>query len=407
MTASSSKPGLLVLASTYPRWMDDHEPGFVHELSRRLAKSFEVTVVTPHSPGASLRESMDGVDVVRHRYAPVSLETLVHGGGMAANLRRSPWKALLIPCFLLGQYLAARRVMRGGNIAAIHAHWLIPQGMVARRLAAAFKVPYVVTSHGGDLFGLQGRLPLLIKKAVAESATVMTVVSGAMRDEARRMGLKPPEVVVLPMGVDFHSRFVPDPGAEREQDRLLFVGRLVPKKGLRFLLEALPSILEQRPGVVLDIVGFGPEDGALRAQAKRLHLESSVRFLGAMRQQDLPALYRRAAMFVAPFVRDDSGDQEGLPVALMEAIGCGCPAIAGDVPGLSDLVGEAASKVTVDARDRDALAAAILSTLGDVSAAEKRALEIKAAVMERLDWERIAGAYGETIHRAIRNATHG
>jgi glycosyltransferase involved in cell wall biosynthesis len=406
MDDASAKPGLLVLASTYPRWKDDHEPGFVHELSRRLCASFDVTVVTPHSPGAAVREVMDGVSVIRYRYAPESMETLVYAGGMAANLRRSPWKFLLVPCFLLGQYLAARRVVLDGGIKAIHAHWLIPQGVVARRLGSIFKIPYVVTSHGGDLFGLRSPAALRIKKAVAGSAAVMTVVSNAMRDEARRIGLAPAELTVLPMGIDFHSRFVPAPGGVREPDRLLFVGRLVPKKGLRYLLDAMPLILQRRPGVVLEIAGFGPDLAALQAQSAQLGIQSQVRFLGAMQQQELPALYRRAATFVAPFVRDDSGDQEGLPVSLMEAIGCGCPVVVGDVAGLSDLLGEATARISVDARDRHALAAAVLSSLDDVAGAERVALDIKRSAMEILDWERISKAYEMTITRAMQ-AAHG
>jgi glycosyltransferase involved in cell wall biosynthesis len=407
MSPATAKPGLLVLASTYPRWKDDHEPGFVHELSRRLCDAFEVTVVTSHSPGAAAREVMDGVSVIRYRYAPEFMETLVYGGGMASNLRRSPWKSLLVPCFLLGQYLAARRVVRREAINAIHAHWLIPQGMVARRLASIFRIPYVVTSHGGDLFGLRGPIALRIKKAVASSAAVVTVVSNAMRDEVRRVGLAPRELTVLPMGIDFHSRFSPDPGGGREHDRLLFVGRLVPKKGLRYLLDAMPLILQRRPGVVLEIAGFGPELAALQAQSARLGIQSQVRFLGAMQQQELPALYRRAATFVAPFVRDDSGDQEGLPVSLMEAIGCGCPVVVGDVAGLSDLLGDATARISVDARDSQALAEAVLASLADVPGAERVALDIKRSAMELLDWKRISKAYEMTIIRAVQVAAHG
>ena len=76
------RPVLLVLASTYPRWADDHEPGFVHELARRLTDRFRVLALVPHSPGSSTRETLDGVEVIRYRYAPGRLETLVNDGGI-------------------------------------------------------------------------------------------------------------------------------------------------------------------------------------------------------------------------------------------------------------------------------------------------------------------------------------
>lgn len=397
--AHAPKPRLLVLASTYPRWRDDHEPGFVHELSRRLGDTFEVTVVVPHSPGAKVRETMDGVEIIRYRYAPVALETLVHGGGMAANLRRSRWKALLLPGFLLGQYLAARRLLRQRQIVAIHAHWLIPQGLVAHRLSSGHGVPYVVTSHGGDLFGLRGAFLARLKRMVAGASSAMTVVSSAMREEARRIGLAPPRLEVLPMGVDLRDRFVSAPGA-RDREKLLFVGRLVPKKGLPYLLDAMPLILAERPGVVLDIVGFGPELSSLQAQVDQSGLGNSVRFLGSRPQHELPDLYRRASLFVAPFVRDDSGDQEGLPVALMEAIGCGCPVVVGNVDGVHDLLGEGHPEICIDPRNRGALAAAVLSALANPEHAARQAAAIKDTAAQRVDWASIAAAYARIIGEA-------
>src|SRR5690606_15811670 len=203
------KPGLLVLASTYPRRPDDPEPAFVHELCKRLATRFSVTALVPDAPGSDPDGVMDGVDVVRYRYAPRRLQTLVHNGGINANLKRARWKWLLVPGFVLGQYLAARRLLASRRIELIHAHWLLPQGLVAWGLARRNGPPYIVTSHGGDLYGLRGRLLLALKRLVASRSSGMSVVSSAMREEAVRLGLRPPSMEVLPMGVDFAARFVP------------------------------------------------------------------------------------------------------------------------------------------------------------------------------------------------------
>ncbi|MDE1962204.1 MAG: glycosyltransferase, partial [Xanthomonadaceae bacterium] len=142
------KPGLLVLASTYPRRSGDAEPGFVHELCRRLTGRFDVIVLAPDGPGADPDGALDGVDVIRYRYAPRGWQTLVHGGGIVANLRAARWKWLLLPAFVVGQYIAARHIVRARRIDLIHAHWLLPQGLIARALARSHRIPYVVTSHG-------------------------------------------------------------------------------------------------------------------------------------------------------------------------------------------------------------------------------------------------------------------
>ncbi|WP_081500754.1 glycosyltransferase [Dyella japonica] len=394
---SEIRPKLLVLASTYPRWRGDHEPGFVHELCRRMRHRFDITVLTSHARGARAEEIIDGVRVVRYRYAPVALETLVYGGGIASNLRRSAWKYGLVPTFLLAQYLRARALVRKERIDAIHAHWLIPQGSIATALGRRLGIPVIVTSHGGDLYGLRGNTLRQWKREVAAAAAAMTVVSSAMALEARAQGLQSSRLCVLPMGVDLKGKFVPDEGVERRTDELLFVGRLVPKKGLRYLLDAMPLIVTQRPGVMLTIAGFGPEEAALRAQASRLGLEAHVTFLGAVPQDGLPALYRRASLLVAPFVRDEGGDQEGLPVVLMEAIGCGCPVVAGRVLGVEDLLGPYHAQLSVEARDPLALMHAIVDQLNYPTEALARARELREAALGFIDWDCIAGGYGDLI----------
>ena len=196
------------------------------------------------------------------------------------------------------------------------------------------------------------------------------------------------------------DRFVPSPSTPREPGALLFVGRLVEKKGLGYLLEAMPTILKVWPEVTLRIAGFGPDEASLKTQVQNLGLQDKVQFLGAMRQEDLPALYQRASIFVAPFVRAASGDQEGLPVALMEAVACGCPAIAGDVAGLADIFGLHASECVVDPHNVQKLADAVIQTLENPEIALKRALEMRTHLMDHLNWENVAERYSEVLKRA-------
>lgn len=395
------RPTLLVLSSTYPRWRGDHEPGFVHELSRRLCARFRVIVLCPHAPGASLREEMDGVEVVRYRYAPRKLQTLVNDGGIIANLRRAPWKLFLMPGFVLAQAWLALLLLRKEGVDVIHAHWLLPQGLIAvvLRSLSRRRVPFVVTSHGADLYALKGRVLNRIKVAVVRRAAAVTVVSSAMRDVLRLLdpGLK--NVRVVSMGVDMLERFRPDPSTLRSDGEILFVGRLVEKKGLRHLLDAMPRVLRDVPDAYLSIAGFGPEEAALRAQVERLGLSGRVRFLGAVPQSELPELYRRAALFVAPFVRADSGDQEGLGLVLVEALGCRCPVIAGNVPAVQDVLGDAPGTM-VQADDATALAHAIIANLADPVSARRQADSLHESVNERFDWSHVSACYAALLTKA-------
>ena len=403
------KPNLLVLASTYPRWAGDPEPGFVHELAKRMTGHFRVLALVPHAPGAALQEDMDDVQVIRYRYAPARWETLVNDGGIVSNLQKAKWKYLLLPGFVLAQAWTAWRLVRTRRIGVIHAHWLIPQGLVAALLQwlPGIKLPFVVTSHGADLYALRSKPMQALKRFVAGRAARVTVVSGAMRRELERLGVAPDRTMVRPMGVDLAARFLPDANAPRSRDEILFVGRLVEKKGLRHLIEAMPGVLQVRPSAFLTVAGFGPEEPVLRGQVLRLGLEEKVRFAGAVPQDRLPQLYRGAALFVAPFVRAASGDEEGLGLVLVEAIGCGCPVIVGNVPAMVEVLGDGFDDMTVDPANTSAFADRIVAALAESDAARSRTAELREAIGTRFDWTHAAARYRGILAEAIHESTAG
>lgn len=399
MSSRAPKPVLLVLASTYPRWMGDPEPGFVHELARRLRERFRVLVLCPHAPGARAYELLDGVEVFRYRYALQRWETLVNDGGIVANLKRHHWKFLLVPGFVVMQAWSAWRLCHRYKVDVIHAHWLIPQGLIAAllQLLPGRKAPFVVTSHGADLYALRSKPLVLLKRWVLRQSRTATVVSRPMLDEVARMGGDVAKVSVLSMGVDMSQRFVPNADISRSRNEILFVGRLVEKKGVRYLIDALALVRKRMPDAHLTVVGFGPEEDSLSAQVRLLGLESAVRFVGAIPQTQLPEYYRRAALFVAPFVQAVSGDQEGLGLVLVEAIACGCPILAGCVPAVTDVLAPSFADLMVVPSDTQALAERILVALSDPDASRSRAGVLRDNIMERFDWARVGERYADLL----------
>ncbi len=179
------RPRVLVLTSTFPRWADDPEPAFVFELSRRLGSSYEITVLAPRSTGSRRRETMAGLNVVRFPYFFNRWETLANqGGGILNRLKTNRLNYLLLPFFLLGQFAALAGLLRRNEYDLIHAHWIIPQGLVAVFLRGILrcKTAIVCTSHGGDLFALQGKLLQCLKARVISGADALTLVSHAMQN---------------------------------------------------------------------------------------------------------------------------------------------------------------------------------------------------------------------------------
>lgn len=395
------RPRVLVMTSTFPRWENDAEPAFVFELSRRLASDYDITVLAPRAPGSLREEQMAGLRVIRFPYFLQRMETLaMHGGGILNNLKTNPLAYLLVPFFLIGQLLSLVQLLRREPFDLIHAHWIIPQGLTAviARFITGRKIPLVCTSHGGDLYALRGRFFRWLKRIVINKSSALTVVSRAMRDIVVGMGTASEKVHVISMGVDLKHLFTPDPAVERSDHGLLFVGRLVEKKGVAVLLKAMPAVLAAFPETRLTIAGSGPLEAELHTLVKELHISDAVDFPGMISQSQLPDLYRQAAIAVFPFIVAQSGDQEGFGLVQVEAMGCGCPVISGDLPSVHDIMIHGESGLLVPPQSQQKLEQAIITMLDNSELRTRMALAARGRVMQRFDWRIVADNYS-TLYR--------
>jgi colanic acid/amylovoran biosynthesis glycosyltransferase len=150
--------------------------------------------------------------------------------------------------------------------------------------------------------------------------------------------------------------------AERRGGRLLFVGRLAEKKGVAVLLRALDAG-ELGDGWSLDLIGDGPLRPRLE-QAARV-LGGRVRFLGTMDRAGVAAAMAECDVFVLPSVPAPSGDQDGLPVVLLEAMAAGCAIVASSLPGIDAVLVDGHTGLLVPPGDSTALAAALSKLLHD------------------------------------------
>jgi len=396
---------ILVVTSTFPRWANDTDPTFVHELSKRLVREdTEIHVLAPHTRGAKPLETMDGLTVHRFRYCPERFETLAYTTGILDKLRANRLNYVLVPFFLGGMTLAAYRLIIRERFSVVHAHWLIPQGAAC---AAAMSLmrgapPLVCTSHGGDLFGLRGRIPMRIKRWVLARSRSITVVSHYMQEFLNENLGGATRTQVLSMGVDLRTRFVPADGVERNGRELIFVGRLVEKKGVTYLLRAFAAARLTLPDLRLKIVGDGPLRSALETEANELGLGDAVTFIGAVTQDRLPALYSGAVVSVVPSVVTSSGDQEGLGLVTVEALGCGCAVIASDLPAIRDVIEPNENGLLVEPENPEALAGAIVSLLADNDRAKRFHDVARSSVIDRFDWAAITEQYREVLDRATK-----
>jgi glycosyltransferase involved in cell wall biosynthesis len=362
-------------------------------------------VLAPHAAGLADSEVMDGVLVHRFRYAPQRFELLAYDGGILSRLRSNRAYLLLVPFFLFAEALAIRRLHRRYGFAVIHAHWIIPQGLTAGLafLESGRRPPMLCTSHGADLFGLRGRLAAAIKAWVLHRCAAITVVSHVMAREVRRLvpGAAPS---TIPMGTDLEHIFTPDESVHRDPNRLLFVGRLVEKKGVDHLLRAFAVLHAKHPALGLTIAGYGPEEARLRDLCTELGIERTVAFLGPVRQADLPHLYRQAAITVVPSIVAADGDQEGFGLVIVEAIGCGCPVVASDLPAIRYGSSQEGGVTLVSPGNSTALASAIEATLNDPVTTRHNTTQTRERLNQSFSSNAVARAYSDLLKRLINEA---
>ncbi len=402
MKAHSGKK-MLVVASTFPRWKDDSLPPFVYELAKRLAEKYEIHVLTPHYPGSKRREVMEGLEVHRFKYFPEKYQILAGSGGILPALKKNRLLYLAVPFFFVFEYRALVRLAEQIKPDIIHAHWTVPQGLVCAALKKIKGHPYMVTAHGGDIYGLRGRFWKKFKKLALRNARKATVVSNALRQEIIENIDENLTTDVISMGVD--TEFF-NPGKRNESIRnrygikgpfLLFVGRLAEKKGIRYLIDAMPAVISIIPEVKLLIVGSGTLEQELKALVDHHDLDENVVFAGSLPNQKLPELYASADIFIAPSIEAEGGDKEGLPVTLMEAMSSGCVVIATDLEGNRDLIDQGKNGLLVRQKSSEDIAAAIIETLKDESSFSKIGNPARKRAIRHYDWNVIAQKYDEII----------
>ncbi|NNE37481.1 MAG: glycosyltransferase [Gammaproteobacteria bacterium] len=396
---------ILVLTSTFPRWVNDKEPEFVLDLCRYLnSNSIEIDVLAPHSHGAAKYEAMDNISVYRYQYYFNQYQSLAYAGGIMANLKSNPFRYFQLPFFILFQTIALMSRLGKVEYDLIHAHWLIPQGFIAaivKTISRNKNIQIICTSHGGDLYALDNSVFRILKRWTINQCREFCVVSQAMERKAASLGIIGDQIHVMPMGVDFDKLFRPVPGIQRKQRQIIFVGRLVEKKGVDILINSFAEVSRTLPGCNLQIIGDGPKRPELEKLMKELGLEENVLFSGSVNHHALPKYYSSASLAIVPSIVAASGDQEGLGLVSLEAMGCGCAVIASSLEAIGDVI-DNDTGVLVNPGDSSELSRAIIDLLNDPQKRMKLAQQGQEKARQLFSWEVSGGRYLELIRATNR-----
>ena len=439
---------VLVIGSVYPRFQEDSEVPWLRSSIEHLKKAgVEIQVLAPSYKGLKSHD-IDGTHVNRFRYAPAAWEILTHEEGAPSKMASKPWLQLLAIPYIINGFIQCLRICRKWRPDVIHAHWPFPHAYIALGAAKLFKIPLVLNFHGAELLLIRKKkwVKPLLKFAIGRAQAVFANSSftaskikairnvnvewspygttletkdnsGVILNE-REDNLKRRESQPCLHGYDRASKVgatphpvTITPHAVNGKFKILFVGRHIERKGIRYLIEAAKYL--PRDKFEIRIVGGGDLTEQLKKQAALLDerretkdertQSASIIFTGKLSPEDLADEYRTANVFTLPAIVDSKGDTEGLGVVLIEAMELGLPIVASNVGGIPDVVIDGESGILVPEKDPEALADAFKRLEENPSLIEKLLVGARKRINECFTWngiiERQIDVYNKVINQ--------
>ncbi len=280
----------------------------------------------------------------------------------------------------------ARRLPREG-VDHIHAHWASYPATAAWIVSRFTGIPYSVTGHAHDLF-----LPnpmLAVKVRHARFFAVISEFNRALVIQACGPGVMGRlRLIRCGLPLEEFPFEDPPPRADGAPVHIVSVGRLVDYKGFDVLIEACAKLRQRGRDVRCTILGEGPERGRLTDRTVALGLREVVALPGSVPQSEVRGTIRSGDLFVLACVRGHDGQQDGIPIVLMEAMAIGRPVVSTRISGIPELVKDGRTGLLAAPGDADHLATAIERLLDDPALAAKMRREARRWIETEFDLAR-------------------
>ena len=375
---------VLMVATAYPRYHGDVITPWLVELIQRLQKKgMQVAVFTSSYKGLG-NQVVDGVTIYRFRYFLRKYERLTHEETAVDRIKRGPFNIVLALFYILFGTLNIVRLVKKERFDIIHIHWPFPHILFGVFAKTAGQARLFTTFYGVEIRWLKQKFAFLFRpfSFFFNKADTITAISTHTAQELD--AITPKKIEIVP----FSAAIGPRRGTTSDAKEIIFVGRLVERKGVRYLIEAFAHVKGTIPHRLI-IIGDGPERADLEQRARDLDLQDRVIFTGRISDEELYRHYNQCSFIVLPAVYDAKGDIEGLGVVLLEAMSYAKPAIASNAGGITDIMMDGDNGFLVPPGDVQALAHAVEQLATNNAIRERMGIRAKQVVDEKFSWDRI------------------
>ena len=366
---SRYKGRILCLTSNFPRWEKDSTTPFVLNLASDLQEmGWKVDVLAPHAPGAAMEECLSGVYTKRFKYLwPNKAQTVCYQGGALVNLRKDKSNYLKLPFLVTAQWLQTFLALNKNRYDILHSHWILPQGFTGIIPARIYNTPHVLTVHGGDIFGLQGKYLQMIKKKTLESVSAVTVNSSVTQKAVKTLSPSLKNIYRVPMGIRIQKHVDTNKAQEIEKKfrkpkapLLIFAGRIVAEKGIEDIIDAVIILKRECPEIQAVMLGEGQDRPFFEALVQQMNLQDNIHFIGWVEPDLVHTFLTVADIFIGPSRTADNGWKEAQGLTFLEAMAAKTPVIATKCGGITDSVIHEQTGLLVDERAPSQIADAVL-----------------------------------------------
>jgi glycosyltransferase involved in cell wall biosynthesis len=386
---------VLHVVTSFPRREGDViTPWLVETLKRLRIKGIDARILTSSYKGLK-NQVVDGIPVQRFRYFFKVLENLTHEETVPDRIKKGLLNKLLPFFYLVFGSAAIIRAVRREPFDIVHVHWPFPHALFGYFAKKAGGVKIVTTFYGVELKWVKTKMPILksfLRWGIGFSDQVTAISSYTAKEVRELAPEKDLGVEIVPYTITVNPRIHHETKPERIAPLILFVGRLVERKGVEYLIRAFAEVVREVPSELV-IVGKGPEDKRLHQLTEELNLVPKVHFKGWVSQDELEILYNQCNVFVLPAIIDSKGDTEGLGVVLLEAMSYRKPVIASSLGGITDIVKDRDTGLLVNEKDTHGLSEAIKAALTNPALAESLGKRGYEHVQKHFSWEKIVSQW--------------
>jgi glycosyltransferase involved in cell wall biosynthesis len=328
----------------------------------------------------------------------LNLMTLAYGGGILASLKKSGLAKIQVPFFFVSELYYALKLVRKEKIDIIQSHWLIPSGLIGAFCKKVYRKKHISTELAAGLAALQ-ILPFnkVIFKFIIQNSDRMTVLSSYIRERLLYLvgsEILRRKIVIIPLGIDT-IKYKPDNAKVllrkkynvKSKNVILFIGRIVEKKGVKYLIKALPDILLKYPDTELIICGDGPLRMEIENFAKIMGLDKKIRFVVYVSVENIKIEYLSLSdILVVPSIITRHKDTEGLGVVILEGLSMGTAVIASDIGGIPDIITDGFNGFLVKSESSDDIVKKTVEILSDETLRRKFKDNGQRTVQEKFSW---------------------